>query len=684
MSVQFGRWNLKNRLDEPEQIPLRTLLAPFGPDGGSHYLKDDVEILYYAFHATRESSTETQPLVLPSGTVLTWDGRLDNRVDCLALAGEGVSEASADVAVAAACYARLGTECFGKFLGDWALSVWNPGERSLLLARDAMGIRPLFYSADPNWILWSSILDPLALRAAETPLEWEYLAGWLGMFPATHLTPFRGVYCVPPSCFVRFAKGRSTSTQFWDFDSRKTVHYKKDADYEDHFLSVFGESVRRRLRSSAPVLSELSGGMDSSSIVSVSDLVLSQGNRETPRLDTVSYYDDLEPNWNEQPYFESVERKRGRAGCHIDVGSQVFFHGALRAKRFRPTPSENGTETDAHKRFREFLLANGYRVVLSGLGGDEVTGGVPSPNAELLDLIASGRFRTLAGRLTQWALIQRRPWTHLLWESLRDVFPVNFASGSRHNTPPPWLAPRFLHEYRHALLGYPRRIRVLVARPGFDETLIAVEALRRQIGVLAPTRDPVYERRYPFLDRELLEFLFAIPREQLVRPGERRSLLRRALRGILPIEILERKRKAFRARSSLAAFSTERKALHELTHGMLLDSLGVVRETEFRKALDAGRRGGAPSVPLLRALALEIWLRDSEVLSKQTVSGTSLPIAFRLRTPSTSSSASCKGKIQRKEVNPDEIRETRNRNLHVCCSSNPELAEEQPSQLGNR
>lgn len=627
MSVQFGRWNLKNRPDEPERGHVRTMLAPFGPDGSFHYRKDDVEILYYAFHTTPESRSETQPqpVVLPSGTVLTWNGRLDNRVNCVALAGEAALAMSSDGTIAAACYARLGTDCFREFLGDWALSVWNPGERFLLLARDGMGIQPLYYSANASRILWSSTLDPLASEAAGASLELEYLAGWLGMFPATHCTPFRGVYSVPPSCFVCFSNGRSSSTQFWDFDPGKTFRYKNDPEYESHFLSVFGQSLRRRLRSFAPVMAELSGGMDSSSIVSVSDLILSQGNRETPRLDTVSYYDNREPNWDEQPYFESVERKRGRAGCHIDVGSQVFFHEALRAKRFRPTPSENGTASDAHKQFRELFLVNGYRVVLSGLGGDEVTGGVPSPSPELRDLIASGRIRTLCGRLKQWALIQRRPWTLLLWETLRDVLPVNFAISSRHNKPPSWVTPAFLRDYRHALTGYPRRVRLLGSRPGFDEAMITIEALRRQIAVLAPARDPIYEQRYPFLDRDLLEFLFAIPREQLVRPGERRSLLRRTLRGILPGEILDRKRKAFRVRSSLAALSTERRALHELTHGMLLDSLGIVSETEFRRTLDAARRADELSVPLLRALALEIWLRDSGVLGGQTACRASLP-----------------------------------------------------------
>src|SRR6202035_132686 len=98
------------------------------------------------------------------------------------------------------------------------------------------------------------------------------------------------------------------------------IHYRSDAEYEEHFRFCFTESVKRRLRSDSPVLAELSGGMDSSSIVCMADQILARGKGETPRLDTLSYYDDSEPNWNERPYFTKVEEKRGRAGCHIDVG----------------------------------------------------------------------------------------------------------------------------------------------------------------------------------------------------------------------------------------------------------------------------------------------------------------------------------------------------------------------------
>jgi asparagine synthase (glutamine-hydrolysing) len=647
MSVQFGRWSLSRDSDEPLPVDVHSLLAPFGPDGTFRHSKGEIEILYCPFRTTQEAADETQPLVLASGAVFVWDGRLDNRAECAALAGEGFSEASPDNALAAGCYARLGTSCFARLLGDWALSIWNPLERSLLLARDAMGIRPLYYSADAKRILWSTILDPLVFLVG-VDLEPEYLAGWMGTFPAPDLTPFRRIRSVPPAGLTRFTHGRITQSRFWNFDPSKTIRYKSDGEYEEHFLHSFDESVRRRLRSSAPVLAELSGGMDSCSIVSVADRVLCRDNHETPRLDTLSYYDDLEPGWNEQPYFETVEQKRGRAGHHIDTRSQVFFQSEFRAKRFRPSPSENGVPTDAERRFREILLHNGYRVLLSGFGGDEVTGGVPSPHAELRDLAASFRIGSLAGMLRRWAVVQGRPWTFLLWEAVREFLPGALRCSGDW---PEWLAPRFGRQYQYALLGYPRRIRFLSARPSFDEAMLTVEALRRQIAVLAPVRDTVCDVRYPFLDRELLEFLFAVPREQLLRPGERRSLQRRALRGIVPGKILERRRKAFKARSSLTALVAEQQGLHELTHDMLLDSLGIVREREFQIAMDAAGRGGQFSVFLLRALALEIWLRDSGVMASQTASLRYVASSKRAR-PFQVSSISCEEKSLRKGGKP--------------------------------
>src|SRR5208282_1828599 len=190
-----------------------------------------------------------------------------------------------------------GTRCFARLLGDWALSIWDPRDRSLLLAKDPIGTRPLYYFADRNEVTWSSLLDPLVLFAGKTfALDEEYIAGYFSLFPATHLTPYLGIASVPPCTFVRIQPGKAAAHKYWDFDPGKRIRYHRDVEYQDHFRTVFRESVRRCLRSAGPLLAELSGGMDSSSIVCVADAVIAEGSTETLHLDTLSYFNDSEPN----------------------------------------------------------------------------------------------------------------------------------------------------------------------------------------------------------------------------------------------------------------------------------------------------------------------------------------------------------------------------------------------------
>ena len=111
--------------------------------------------------------------------------------------------------------------------------------------------------------------------------------------------------------------------------------------------------------------------------------------------------------------------------------------------------------------------------------------------------------------------------------------------------PAPWLQSSFVKHHRAALSGYPFRTKLLGPLPSFQGNMRTFDALQRQLACKALPLEPPFEKRYPCLDRSLLEFIFAIPREQLVRPTQRRSLMRRALVGIVPEEILNRKAKAF-------------------------------------------------------------------------------------------------------------------------------------------
>jgi asparagine synthase (glutamine-hydrolysing) len=122
--------------------------------------------------------------------------------------------------------------------------------------------------------------------------------------------------------------------------------------------------------------------------------------------------------------------------------------------------------------------------------------------------------------------------------------------------------------------------------------------------------DPTFEWRYPFLDRELVSFCFAIPREQMVRPYERRSLMRRALADAVPRQILERKRKAYVSRALVKVIGGEYERLRA-SKPLRVEELGIVDCGELENAVQNAEQGrDVATVSLLRTLALEDWLRE--------------------------------------------------------------------------
>lgn len=608
MSLQFGRFHLSGRLSDSTDLDLaRSVLARYSSDPQDSYSDGNVEIVYSAFYTTQESRREKQPFVSESGAIVTWDGRLDNRYDLVNELGGSISSDSTDVEMAAAAFDRWGHECFRRLIGDWSVSIWVQRVRTLYLAIDFVGTRHLYYRKTKEQIIWSTVLDALILDARQSfQLNEEYVAGWLSLFPAAHLTPYRGVLAVPPCSFVRLSQHECLIEKYWDFDCRKRIRYRTDAEYEEHFRNAFNQAVKRRLRSDSPVLAELSGGVDSSSIVCVADDILAL--EAGPRLDTMSYYDDSEPNWDERPFFSKIEDRRGRKGCYInlhrDAQQDIAFHDCAFS------PAENGRNTEAYLQFAACLERSECRVLLSGIGGDEVLGGVPNPMPELADLLTSVQIRALAGELKAWALSLRKPWIHLFRDTLRLFAPrpqSHFGVSDRDQSPC-WVSAEFMKRNRRALKGYGARVKIAGPKPSFQVNLDTLEGLRRQLAALTLPACPLHEVRYPYLDRDLLEFLYAIPRQQLLRPRERRSLMRRALRGIVPDEVLNRRRKAFVIRSPILSIAQHLQRIDDAKE-LKMSSLGLIDRTqlvgEMRRVLSGA---DIAVVPLLRAFTLEAWI----------------------------------------------------------------------------
>ncbi len=182
MSVQAGIWNTAGEPVNREVLArISQSLAEYGPDDKITYFDGPLGMLYRPFHTTLESRGERQPHLSAGGKVITWDGRLDNRDELAPQLCNDLTDDRSDVAIVAAAFDRWGAKCFAGLIGDWALAIWDPCLEELILARDYIGIRQLFYYPKPKRIMWCNHLVPLALCGDQFTLCEEYIAGYLAV-----------------------------------------------------------------------------------------------------------------------------------------------------------------------------------------------------------------------------------------------------------------------------------------------------------------------------------------------------------------------------------------------------------------------------------------------------------------------------------------------------------------------
>src|SRR4029077_10903472 len=201
-------------------------------------------------------------------------------------------------------------------------------------------------------------------------------------------------------------------------------------------------SVRRRTIPGAPILAQLSGGMDSTAIVCMSDRVRTSQVPPAALLDTLSYYDKTEPNWNEQTYFSIVENKRRKVGIHIESSFMDRSFDPLDPARGRCLfPGADSSIVEKEHSLQGKLGDGGYRVILSGIGGDELLGGVPTPLPELADHLVSSKLWLLLRRATEWCLVDRTPLPHMLASTATFVIDLYRQPHMDVGQLPPWLNP---------------------------------------------------------------------------------------------------------------------------------------------------------------------------------------------------------------------------------------------------
>lgn len=610
MSIIYGELKSNGNVASTQELyDLAIATERCSPDGLFVRARGRVGMGFQPYHTHERSNLDFQPATDASNNMVVLDGRLDNySVLCEQLHVEGESIPDSQIVLAA--FNCWGEECFSRFVGDWAIALWSDSEQSLYLARDHAGARTLYFEQAGSAVRWSTRLGTFFSGGRSHTFDDRFAARYLACQPVCDLTPYTTIRSVPPAHYLKFHDYQLIQRSHWEWLAKEGIRYKSDSEYQEHFLWLFRQSVERRTGPGAPVLAELSGGVDSSAIVCMFDAITGSGGRDSAVLNTVSYYDDTEPTWNERPYFSIVEQQRGKSGFHIRTSFDQWSCAPLACPCPVYLPGLDSLTFDRERALAEVLRIQGSRVVLSGIGGDEVLGGIYHPTADLAELLFSRNVACVAQRALEWCLVERSPILHMIERLVAYLARLSWKPYPTLPRQPSWIHPRIgdhCRQRRHPCL--PRW------RPGLNpsriENAITWWALLETLPHLPDHPSRRYEYRYPYLDRDLVDFLLRIPRGQLVRPGERRSLMRRSLKGVVPVAILEHRRKAFITRGPLAALRRESGALRGLFNDPVTAKMGYVLQPAIRAAFDSiSASHDAQSLPtLMRAVSLELWLR---------------------------------------------------------------------------
>jgi len=441
-----------------------------------------------------------------------------------------------DTEVILAAYREWGEGCVEHFDGMFAFAVWEVATKSLFVARDRFGEKPLHYIYQPGkfFAFGSEMKSFWAAELIERRVHRETLATFehYGQIDVGDQTFYEGIKRLPQAhCLRLTSAGQLRIWRYWDIDPRLQDEGKKDEWYFEHFRQLLTDSVRLRLRADVPVGSSLSGGLDSSTIVCVINQLLPDNGVQKTFSARFEELDSDEGKWID--LVTAAKRVQ-----RFDVWpspdeffaelSEVFWH-----------QEEPFSSTSIYAQWCVMRLAkqNDVTVLLDGQGADEMLAGYHSYFEEhSADLFTSLDFAAY------------RKWRKACRE-LHGYEPKTISRVAKQSVPravkqAAKLVRRQLGELPHVPRRepqIPREFRNLsslrkllwwnTTREGLVELLRYADR-----NSMAHSR----EVRLPFLDHKLVEFVFRLPEELLMRNGWTKWILREAFRGIVPREITDR------------------------------------------------------------------------------------------------------------------------------------------------
>ncbi len=565
--------------------------------------------LLMGYAASRfDSAADDGLAVSEDDDICAWDGRLDNRGDVLAQLGHDAPPRCSNSGLALRLYQAKGLDGWGGLIGDWSLAMWDPASRSVMLASDYAGVRPLYYCRTADCLLWGSSLSHLVTWSGRNEIDDEYAASFLTRGSAVDRTPYRGIYPVPPGHAVCVtARGVSTKA-FWELPVHRETRFGNREGYDEQLRNLFREAVSVRLRRDTPVCAELSGGLDSSSIVCMADSIAEEHSNGVSRPITFTY---THKGSTDEKYFRAVERGRHATGIHLDLEEYPFVAltqaGAAAPAWWEPRLTELAGQ----------LADIGSGVFLTGQLGDLTMGNIVDDSNQAADYIHRGQWWQAAREAFEWSQALRVPIYPILWRALRSNYSGwTPAADLGHSNEVSGTAPAdsLAKEFRKRVAGAEvdlRRGSWQEASPGRRWRFRAVSEMLAARTLQTPEALQHISYTHPFAHRPLVEFMLTIPPAEVCRPGEPRRLMRRAFAQFLPAAVLQRKSKAVYTsvyRKALMPLATE---LLAKPREMRLVGLGYVDGRTITERLRRFVQGLACNEPQLRQVLLfEFWLRS--------------------------------------------------------------------------
>jgi asparagine synthase (glutamine-hydrolysing) len=570
-------------------------LAFRGPDAQRIWLKDYVGFAHTLFQTTEESERGLQPLTLDGKTWIVADARIDARKELFAgwmAAGENDLPQSSctDAELILRAYRTWGEACVEHLRGDFAFAIWDDAKQELFCARDHMGVKLLYYAHVGSCVIFSNTLEcirqhPLVSDRLNDLAVADFLL--FGVNCDLAATSFAQIQRIPPAHTATWSARGFRLSRYWTMPVDEPLLYPRSGDYLDRFHELLQKSVADRLRANR-VWVFMSGGLDSPTLAAAARDLMSR------RYQTF----ELQALTTSHPFLPEEDRYAEAAAAHLKIpirfrqSAETTSANWERTTFSMPEPHSSARTVPIEREFWQGL-GTYSRVFFFGEGPDNALRFEWRPCVSYM--LRHGLYLRLLTSLTATLFSQRYP---PFWFRLSN----GMRARQTESLFPPWINPTL-----ESRLGLRERWQALDSAPvsnhpwrpaGYASFQIPLWQTLFEYFDAAITR-AYFEVRHPFLDLEMLRFLLAVPALPWCRS---KHLLRRAMRGALPREILRRRKTGTPA----VAFT---KDLSELGTVPFLPSPGI------REYLNVEQLPHAAPPSLIesniRARILNHWLQNS-------------------------------------------------------------------------